>query len=424
MPSPKVAAKVTMSRAEWTILVLMVVSVFINYIDRSNLSVGATDIQRDLGLSNYQLGLLLSSFFWTYAAFQLFGIAGWLVDRFNVGWVFAAGFILWSGATAVTGMVSNFTVLFMFRLLLGAGESVAYPSYSKILANHFPEYHRGLANALIDAGSKLGPALGSLLGAYFMAAFGWRVFFVALGLGSLVWLIPWFMNLPKGHGTAVPSGPEIKPKNTATVLDILRQRSAWGTFLGLFCANYFWYFLVTWLPAYLQKERHFPMTKMGLLSALSFFTIAAASVTAGWLSDRAIGRGSSPTRVRKFCTSVGLAGATVILPVAVVESELGAMIFLLIACVFYGTFASNHWAITQTLSGPQAAGKWTGLQNGVGNLAGIASPWLTGWVVQHTGQFYLAFLVAAVVVLIGSSSYLFVIGRVEQVAFHSHKTAA
>ena len=111
MPSPKVAAKVTMSRAEWTILVLMVVSVFINYIDRSNLSVGATDIQRDLGLSNYQLGLLLSSFFWTYAAFQLFGIAGWLVDRFNVGWVFAAGFILWSGATAVTGMVSNFTVL-------------------------------------------------------------------------------------------------------------------------------------------------------------------------------------------------------------------------------------------------------------------------------------------------------------------------
>ena len=157
MTSPLAVKKVTMSRTEWTILSLLVFSIFINYIDRSNLSVGATDIQTELGLSNYQLGLLLSSFFWTYAAFQLFGVAGWAVDRFNVGWVFASGFILWSGATAATGMVSSFAVLFAFRLLLGAGESVAYPAYSRILANHFPEYHRGLANALIDAGSKARP---------------------------------------------------------------------------------------------------------------------------------------------------------------------------------------------------------------------------------------------------------------------------
>ena len=312
----------------------------------------------------------------------------------------------------------------MFRLMLGAGESVAYPSYSKILANHFPEYHRGLANALIDAGSKLGPALGSLLGAYFMAAFGWRVFFVALGLGSLVWLIPWFMNMPKGHGTAVPSGPEIKPKNTATVLDILRQRSAWGTFLGLFCANYFWYFLVTWLPAYLQKERHFPMTKMGLLSALSFFTIAAASVTAGWLSDRAIGRGSSPTRVRKTLYRRGARGRNGDSAGSRGRERIGSDDVPADRVRFLWHLRVESLGHYPDLSGPQAAGKWTGVQNGVGNLAGMASPWLTGWVVQHTGQFYLAFLVAAVVVLIGSSSYIFVIGRVEQVAFHSHKTAA
>src|SRR6266508_3384209 len=135
------AAKVSLSRSEWIVLGLLVFSVFINYIDRSNLSVGATDIQKELGLSNYQLGVLLSSFFWTYAAFQLFVIAGWLVDRFNVCWVFATGFFLWSAATALTGMVSTFSVLLAFRLLLGAGESVAYPSYSKILVNHFPEYH-------------------------------------------------------------------------------------------------------------------------------------------------------------------------------------------------------------------------------------------------------------------------------------------
>jgi cyanate permease len=93
------------------------------------------------------------------------------------------------------------------------------------------------------------------------------------------------------------------------------------------------------------------------------------------------------------------------------------MALLMVACLFYGIFASNHWAITQTLSGPMAAGKWTGVQNGVGNLAGIVSPWVTGWVVQQTGQFYLAFLVSAAVVLTGSASYLFIVGKVEPVAW-------
>jgi MFS family permease len=409
IPSPVTKARI--SRTEWIILGLLVFSVFINYIDRANLSVGAADIQKELGLSNYQLGVLLSSFFWTYAAFQLFVIAGWLVDRFNVGLVFAAGYALWSGATAATGMVSSFAVLFAFRLILGAGESVAYPSYSKILANHFPEYHRGLANALIDAGSKAGPALGSLVGAYFMATFGWRAFFIALGLGSMLWLIPWFIFMPKGHGVSALHNQADCP----SVVDIVRQRSAWGTFLGLFCANYFWYFLVTWLPAYMQKERHFPMTKMGLLSALVFATIAVTSVATGWLSDHWIGRGGSPTRVRKTFTGAGLAGATMIVTVGAIENEVTAMVLLLVACIFYGCFASNHWAITQTLAGPLAAGKWTGVQNGVGNLAGVAAPWVTGWVVQQTGKFYLAFLVAAAVVLTGSCSYLFIIRRVEPI---------
>jgi MFS transporter, ACS family, D-galactonate transporter len=411
MTTSPVVTKTRISRTEWIVLALLVFSIFINYIDRSNLSVGAADIQKELGLSNYQLGLLLSSFFWTYAAFQLFVVAGWLVDRFNVSLVFAGGYILWSCATAATGMVSSFAALFAFRLLLGAGESVAYPSYSKILVNHFPEYHRGLANALIDAGSKLGPALGSLVGAYFMAAYGWRAFFIALGLGSMLWVIPWFLNMPKGHG--VSAG--IDPADCPGVLDILKQRSAWGTFLGLFCGNYFWYFLVTWLPAYLQKERHFPMTKMGLLSALVFAVIAATSVVTGWLSDRWIGRGGSPTRVRKTFTGAGLAGATIVVTVGATQDETMAMALLLVACICYGCFASNHWAISQTLAGPLAAGKWTGLQNGVGNLAGVASPWVTGWVVQQTGKFYLAFLVAAAVVLTGACSYVFIIRRVEQV---------
>jgi MFS family permease len=129
------------------LLGLMFLSVFINYVDRGNLSIAAPMLKDEFKLSGSQLGILLSSFFWTYAGFQI--ISGWLVDRFDVKWVMAAGFFLWSGATAVTGVLHGFAILLVARLLLGAGESVAYPSYSKILARDFPEEQRGFANSVI-----------------------------------------------------------------------------------------------------------------------------------------------------------------------------------------------------------------------------------------------------------------------------------
>src|SRR5262249_46009707 len=184
-----------------------------------------TDIAKELSLNSYQLGKLHSAFFTTYALFQLFVIAGWLVDRFHVGWVFAAGFTLWSGATAATGAVTTFSSFFALRFLLGAGESIAYPSYSKILANHFPEYHRGLGNAVIDAASKLGPAIGTLMGAYLMERYGWRPFFVFLGLASLLWLVPWIVFMPKHDRAAA----RIASADAPSVVDILRQRSAYVT---------------------------------------------------------------------------------------------------------------------------------------------------------------------------------------------------
>jgi len=161
-----------------SVLALLVASIFINFIDRSNLSVAVTDIEKELSLDDRQAGLLLSGFFWTYALFQI--AAGWLVDRYNAYWVYAAGFLLWSVATALTGFGVGFAVLFGLRLVLGAGESVAYPAYSRIISDDFPERRRGLANALLDAGSKAGPAVGTLLGGLIVARFGWRPLFFGL----------------------------------------------------------------------------------------------------------------------------------------------------------------------------------------------------------------------------------------------------
>lgn len=397
------------AQSQWILLTLLVVSIFVNYIDRSNLSIAAPVIQDELSLTPAQIGSLLSAFFWTYALVQLFGIAGWLADRFPAGIVLAGGYLLWSVATIVTGFVSGLPALFLARLALGAGESVAYPCYSRILATEVPPERRGLPNALIDAGSKLGPALGSFIGASLVLLVGWRIFFIALGAASLIWLIPWWFAMPQSdvHVSQTKSGP--------TVAQIVVQRSAWGAFIGHFCGNYFWYFLLTWLPTYLVKERGVSFAEMGRINTFSFLAIATATVCSGWLSDRLITGGASATRVRKTILVLGLGCCTSIMPVAAIHDKNLSIALLFVSCISFGIYASNHWATTQTLAGPLAAGRWTSLQNGVGNLSGIAASWLTGVVVEQTGQFHLAFVVAAVVALTGAVMWGFVVGPVKEV---------
>ncbi len=396
--------------AQWRVLTLLVLSVWINYVDRANLSVAAPQLRSELSLGPAGLGILLSAFFWTYASFQ--PVAGWLVDRFNVVWVMTLGYSLWSGATAVTGFVSSLQALFVCRLVLGAGESVAYPAYSKILANHFPQDRLALANGLIDAGSKLGPGVGTLVGGLLVASVGWRVFFIGLGLFSLTWLIPWALWAPRSSTRITTPDAD---RGGPSFLEILRVRSAWGCFFGHFGGNYLLYFLVTWLPSYLVMERKLSMGKMAVLGSLPYVVIAIGTITSGWLSDRWIRRGGSVTRVRILFAAGGLAGATVVVLVPLAPGDAAAIAVLSVACLSYGHFTSNLWAITQTLAGPSAAGKWSGLQNGFGNLAGVVGPALTGFVVSRTGQFWLAFVSVACVLAAGACSYIFLVRRVEPV---------
>lgn len=401
-------------RPLWVVLGLMVLSVAINYIDRGSLSIAAPLLVPEMNIPPAQLGMLLSAFFWTYSLLQI--ASGWLVDRYEVKWVMAAGFLAWSLATAATGWANTFTALLVFRLLLGVGESVAYPCYSKIVSAHFPEHQRGLVNSLIDAGTKVGPALGSLVGGLLMARYGWRQVFVILGLGSLVWLPAWLLWMPRARSTG-QTGADEGP----SFGEILAQRSAWATFLGQFCGNYFWYFLLTWLPFYLVKARGFSMEEMASISAAAYCVTAGATMTTGWLADRAIAAGGTPTKVRKTCTIVGLGCATVVVGVVFVPGSTGAMVILMLACLSYGIFASSHWAISQTIAGPAAVGKWTGLQNCIANMAGVAAPAITGLVVEQTGEFFWAFVVAAGVVLSGAAIYAFVLGPVEPLQWPARK---
>jgi MFS family permease len=402
--------KIPLTVPQAIFLGLLVLSICINYIDRGSLAVGGKMISDELKLDSEQLGFLFSAFFWTYALLQI--PAGWLVDRYNVNWVYGAGFAIWSAATLFTGLSHGFILLLGARLMLGMGESVAYPAYSRILAANFKEHQRGLANCLIDAGSKAGPAIGVLLGGKVMALYGWRSFFVLVGGASLLWIIPWFIWSPKPE-----SMPSCQVGGSPTIGKIFQQRSAWGSFLGLLCVNYTWYFIAFWVPVYFRAERHFSENDLAQIGQIPFWGIVAGTLLCGALSDRLIAHGFTPTRVRKSfaCCGIGLCGLTMI-PAALAPDIRVTMVLLTASGFFFGGVSSNVWAITQTLSGPLAAGKWTGIQNFIGNIPGMLGLWFTGWLIKQAGGHYLpAFYVAAGFALAGVLAFGWIIQRVEPV---------
>ena len=396
--------------ALWFVIGLLGISAFLNYLDRGNLSIAAPMIKDELHISPVQLGFLLSAFFWTYGCSQLF--SGWLVDRLNVNLVFALGFFLWSAATAATGIVHTFVALFVLRLLLGMGESVAFPSYSKIISLNYPPERRGIANSAVSTGLVLGPGFGMFLGGLLMGRFGWRSFFVVLGLLSLLWLLPWLRYMPKGQH-AIASNTD--SSGAPSLLEFLSMRSAWGTCIGLFCGLN--YFLITWLPFYLVRERHFSMESMAKIGGLAYLLGACASMFSGWLSDRWIVSGATPTLARKTFCGGGLAISGLFVGLAVVGGPKFSVAAILLGIIFFGVTASNTWAIAQTLAGPKAAGRWTGFQCFAGNLSGVVAPAVTGYVLQRTGHFFWAFLIVAAVASIGAATVIFLIGPIAQVTW-------
>jgi MFS transporter, ACS family, D-galactonate transporter len=399
----------------WLTVGLLVFAAGINYIDRGSLSVAAPALAKSMDLSPSQIGFLLSAFFWSYTAFQI--PSGWLTDRLSVLWIFGAGYLLWSAATLASGLANTMTALVFCRLMLGIGESVAFPAYSKIIATGFPSDRRGLPNALLDAGTKLGPAAGTFVGGILVADYGWRVMFIVLGIASLVWLVPWSIWAPRSAVIRVES------VDSPNMLEIACLPAAWGTFLGSFSYTYSYYFLLTWLPSYLVNERHVSLKMMGVIGSIPFLWSALSAVVCGWASDVWIQRGASPTRVRKTFVVSGLLLSTIMVPAAMVSNLALCVTLLSIAYVAFGMYASNHWAITQTLAGPGAAGKWSGMQNTVGQLSGVIAPLVSGYIVEATGHYFWAFVSPAIIAVIGAACYVFLIGRVEAIDWHTRAAA-
>ena len=409
------------------VLGLLAFAILINYVDRGNLSIAAPALKDELHISATRLGFLFSAFFYAYTAFIF--VNSWLVDRFPVNWVLAAGFAVWSLATAGTGLVSGFATLFVMRLLLGMGESVAFPASSKILAQNLPECDRGFANGLIICGMKLGPAAGTLGAGLLMAKYGWRPVFIGIGLASLLWLPAWFRWMPGGRQQSPGRSDQTeKPRaatfSSASYAEVLSRRSFWGACGGHFCANYLNYFLVSWLPFYLVHERQLSMQGMVKTASIFYALDAFSAFATGWVTDLLICRGASVTTVRKGAMLIGGSLAAAGLAGCALAGPQSYLVWLAIMGVGSGVGGSGIFAFAQTLAGPRTAGRWAALQNGFGNLSGWVSPALTGFLLDRTGHFTAPLAIAAAVCLIGGLTWTFGVGRLEPVEWRPARSEA
>ena len=393
------------------IVLLLATAVFINYVDRGNLATAAPLMKDELGLNNTQFGLLLSAFFWTYTPGQV--LSGWLAERINAYRVLTLGLIVWALATAATGLASTFAVLLGLRLVLGVGESAAFPCSSKLLAEFLPSHKLGAANGMIGAGLALGPAFGTLVGGLLMAQVGWRAVFLVFGLASLLWLWPW-LRATRDHSKQADGAVTVPAPGFG---EILSKRALWGAALGHFSANYSFYFVISWLPLYLVKARGFSVGQMAELGAVIYVIYAASSLATGWLCDRWMQAGASANRVRKTFIVAGHGGVGLCMAGCALGGPQLSIASLLVAGVFFGFNTPNIFAIGQTLAGPRAAGKWVGVQNCVGNVAGIIAPIITGLVLDRTGQFLWPFAIAGLFGVTGMISWGLIIPRIAPVSW-------
>ena len=395
----------------WVIVGLIALAALINYLDRATLSVALPLISTDLSLGPTAKGLVLSAFFWSYALLQI--PAGLLVDRWNLRWLYAGAFALWSVACGLTGAVGGLATLILVRIILGAGESVYLPTGVKLVSAFFPSRDRGLPTGVFDSGTRLGLALGAPLVAWLTVRYGWRTMFFLVGFLALAWLLPWVLAFPSSYPhSAVDSRAEEgtlpRPRSGQLTLD----RNLIGCCLGFFCYGYYQYLLVTWLPDYFVRVRHFSLLEAGFYASLTYLVWAIGSPLGGWISDRLIRRGWNETRVRKGVLTAAFSTGLLLIPAALVTKAASA-VPLVTAASLVGLSTANLLVIFQCCAPRRQVGAWMGVGNFIGNIGGVLSPLVTGILIGRTGSYVPGFALAPLVLVAGLLCFWFIVGELK-----------
>jgi ACS family D-galactonate transporter-like MFS transporter len=407
--SGRVASNEALRR--WSILGLLCLAFIAAYVDRQNLAAAVVDpgFKGYFNLSPTDRGLLHSAFFWSYFLLQI--PSGWLVDRFGAKKVLAAGFVLWSVTSAATGLSTTFAALFIFRMFLGVGEAGVNPAGMRWIRFNVPEEQRGLAVGIYQASAKIGLAVGVPVAGMLIAAFDWRAMFVILGIGCMLWLVPWMLLVRDDDRQIEAAQQKASGAPPVPFGRIMASPVIWGTVLGTFAYQYFLYFTMTWMPTYFMERRHLQKEAMWLFTFMQFIGMALVAILAGWAADRMIKKGGDPVKVRKRFAIAGLLVGSTQLIGAFAQSNNVAIFFAVLSISGLGLMTANYWALTQTLIPGGAVGRIVGVQNMAAQAPGIAAPILTGWLVQRTGNYEAPMALIGVFLLIGIAAYLFLVRR-------------
>ncbi len=450
----------------------------INYIDRATISYALPVISEDLGLDPTGKGVLLSAFFWSYAFMQI--PIGWGADRFNLKWLYAGMFTIWSLACGLAGTAGSLGVLVVLRIILGFGESVYLPGGMTVVSRLFKPKERGLPSGMFDFGTRSGLVLDGILLPWLIVTYGWRNMFFIVGFTALVWILPWLLTfpsrLPANHAGPAQANRRKTPLESVAVLAfpvllliapvliplqirfpnafggperpgpigafhrflmLLRTRNLYGILLGFFCFDYYWYMMLNWLPDYLKTARGLGIREYGIYAAITFFIFGVTEPLGGWLADWLIRRGWDETRTRKGIVTVGFLTGLLIIPatlmankgaVTLVESIPGLFdkpiqipihVILVFGAAFVGMSTGNLLAILQCCAPPDQVGIWTGVKNYSGNLGGIIGPLVMGFLISRTGSYAPGFAVGAILLVLGLIPYWFIVGELKPSAHTS-----
>jgi MFS family permease len=386
----------------WVVVALIFVGILISYIDRGNLSIAATSIMRDFGLQPAAMGLLLSAFFWTYAAFQI--PAGAIVDSFGIRRVYAGAFFLWSIASAAIALARGGTDVLVLRTCLGMGEAAGPIASLSFIRRNFAGAEQGLPTAIYIAGQNIGPALGTLVGSMLLDSLGWRAMFAITGLGALLWL-PFWLFLAPADPPAAKVHAQAERRRTPW-REVFASRVFWAMCLCIFLSSYYWYFVLTWVPAYLTLSRGFSTLEMGRVLSTPLFLMAGWNVLAGSAADRLARRTGSVFRIRVLFAVLGYIGAGALLLLLVMPGRGPVLPILLVSMCFVGVGNSNYWAISQHAPPAHMVGRTIGFLNTISQVAGAAAPLITGWVMGPEKQFGVAIALAGACPLLAAACLL------------------
>jgi len=394
----------------------------INYMDRIALSIAAKPVAEEFGLSSVAMGYLFSSFVWGYTLFLL--PMGFLVDRVGAKRMAGWGILVWSVATAFTGAAWNFASILSARLVMGAGESTSNPVTGKVVREWIPTSERGVFTAISNSGSYAGPAVCSILFAALIGVVGWRWSFVIAGGIGLLWLVAWLVwfgdpekvswlseqerekilneRAEKGARKELPA-----QQPTGGLLTMLAAPTLWGIALTQGCNVYTQYLFLTWLPSYLQATKHLTILKTGIFTAVPYAAAVVLCILFGRLSDAYLKAGGVTGGRRRNLVALALMLASVILVVPMVD-DIGLLvaIFALSLTGIATTTSLNFSLLNDLLAEPRNIGKAMAFVVVGGNVFGLLAPIVTGYVIQATGNYDWAFLIAGLLLVSGATIIL------------------